>query len=189
MYEGVDNHEYEVFPIPVPVSEEHVKKYSKVRLLSLKTNPEAFGSTYENNVGKASAQWRAMIDTTDRLTIAARCVSAAGDNEWVGTASILTPEMVGQHTGDEGPNPYLLVGMWVHPAHRRKGLAKRLISVGVEWVRARTEGMPEEKRRILLEVHRHNESAKALYDELGFLELKDGECDDPNRIPMVIVVT
>lgn len=68
-----------------------------------------------------------------------------------------------------------------------KGLGRRLVGVGIEWVRARTEGLPEEKRQVRLEVHRHNESAKALYDGLGFMELNNVECEDPSRTPMFIV--
>ncbi|KAJ7709552.1 acyl-CoA N-acyltransferase [Mycena rosella] len=179
----MDNHAYHIFSIPVPVSEEHVDKYRELRLLALTTNPEAFGSKYEDNVDKTRAQWRAMIDTPERFTAVARVLSTG---EWAGMASILTPEMAGQHTGDTGPNPHLLVGMWVRPAHRRKGLGKRLIGAGIEWVRTRTEGMPDKKRQVTLEVHRHNESAKALYDGLGFV-VTDGECEDSNRIPMFVV--
>ncbi|KAJ6597230.1 acyl-CoA N-acyltransferase [Mycena vulgaris] len=184
----MDDSTYDVFSIPIPVSEENVIKYSQLRLCALKTNPEAFGSTYEGNVGKTLEQWREMVDTPDRLTVIARSVSTEDENtEWVGTASILTPEMAELYTGDAGPNPYALVGMWVHPAHRRKGLGKKLIAVGIEWVRARTEGMPERKRQVLLEVHRHNDSAKGLYDGLGFVEAKDRECENSNRIPMFII--
>jgi ribosomal protein S18 acetylase RimI-like enzyme len=61
------------------------------------------------------------------------------------------------------------------------GLARKLISAGIEWVRAQTEGLPDVKRQVFLGVHRHNESAKALYDGLGFVESKDGE-EDPIRV-------
>ncbi|KAJ7940323.1 acyl-CoA N-acyltransferase [Mycena leptocephala] len=176
---------YEVFRIPVPPSEEDVTKYSQLRLLGLKTNPEAFGSTFERESMNTKAEWRTRIDKKERFTIIARLVSTDAEDsiareEWVGTASILTPEMMGAHT-------YGVVGMWVHPEHRRKGLGKKLLAFGIEWVRARTEEMPDAERRVTLEVHRPNKAAKALYDGLGFVESKDEACEDPNRIPMFLV--
>jgi GNAT superfamily N-acetyltransferase len=43
--------------------------------------------------------------------------SETAREEWVGTASILTPTMWAQSDADT----YGVVGMWVHPEHRRKG--------------------------------------------------------------------
>jgi len=184
---------YEVFRIPVPPSEEDIINYSQLRLLGLKTNPEAFGSTYERESKNAHAEWKARIDNIERFTIIARLVPEDADNlareEWVGTASILTPEFIRAHAGNSKPNTYGVVGMWVHPEHRRKaGLGKKLLGFGIEWVRSRTEEIPAEPKRFTLEVHRPNQSAKALYDGLGFLESKDEQCEDPNRIPMFLVV-
>ncbi|KAJ7510172.1 hypothetical protein B0H11DRAFT_1958010 [Mycena galericulata] len=184
-----DSRRYEVFPISLPVSEEDVTNYSQLRLLGLKTNPEAFGSTFEGESTNTRAKWRARIDTKERFTIIARLLTGENDphEEWIGTASILTPELVGQ--GDSEVSPHVLVGMWVHPEHRRKGLAKKLIEVAIEYVRARTEGMRDERRLLMLEVHNSNKGAKALYAGLGFMELKDVrvECHGPDRTPLFIV--
>ncbi|KAJ6624516.1 hypothetical protein B0H10DRAFT_1784553 [Mycena sp. CBHHK59/15] len=187
---------YEVSPIPQPVAEEDVINYSRLRLLALKTNPEAFGSTYEVQSTFTRERWRAVIDTKERFTIVARLVSFEEDGssnrilreQWVGTASILMPEMIRAGSENPGGNEsvaYAMVGMWVHPEHRRKGLGKRLIEVGMEWVRTQTEGMPDEARQVALEVHRHNGVAKALYDGAGFLEATEENCEDPSRIPMI----
>ncbi|KAJ7156980.1 acyl-CoA N-acyltransferase [Mycena crocata] len=170
------NSRYRISAIRVPVSEEDLTQYIRLRLLALQTNPEAFGSTFSGESANTRAQWRARIDTKERFTIVARLVtedgSAGTEEEWVGTASIITPEMATGHTGDLGTSPHVLVGMWLHPEHRRKGLGKQLIGVGKEWIRTQTEGMPEAKKRIALEVHRSNVAAKALYNGLGFLELE-----------------
>ncbi|KAJ7721545.1 acyl-CoA N-acyltransferase [Mycena maculata] len=181
----MSNPRYEVFPISVPVSDEDVTNYSRLRLLGLKTNPEAFGSTFAGESTNTRETWRARIDTKERFTVIARLVTEDGSTkdarkEWVGTASVLTPEMARSAS-------HVLVGMWVHPEHRRKGLGKRLIEVGIEWVRARTEGMTVERRQLMLEVHRGNDAAKALYGDLGFVELKDFECHDAGRIPLFVV--
>ncbi|KAJ7221045.1 acyl-CoA N-acyltransferase [Mycena haematopus] len=176
---------YEVFRIPVPPAEQDVIKYSQLRLLGLKTNQEAFGSTFEGESKNTYEQWKTRIDNKERFTIIARSVSdnVAGE-EWVGTASILTPGVWANST----LTTYAIVGMWVHPEHRRKGIAKKLLEFGIEWVRRRAEGISDEGRRLTLEVHRPNQGAKALYDKLGFLESKVEQCEDPNRIPMFLVV-
>src|ERR1700761_4681289 len=103
---------YEISPIPLPASDSDVLKYSHLRLLALKTNPEAYGTTFTGESRNTPAMWRGRKDNTERLTIIARaraqravsdissrkpadCVSPEGQEEceWVGTASILTPEM------------------------------------------------------------------------------------------------
>ncbi|KAJ7343138.1 acyl-CoA N-acyltransferase [Mycena albidolilacea] len=178
---------YELFRIPVPPSEEDVIKYSQLRLLGLKTNPEAFGSTFEGESKNTHAQWKSRIDKEERFTIIARLVSRDSSEtareEWVGTASILTPTMWARSDADT----YGVVGMWVHPEHRRKGLGKKLLEFGIEWVRTRTEGNPT-ATRLALEVHRGNEGAKKLYDGLAFVESRDELCEDPDRIPLFLVV-
>ncbi|KAJ7905857.1 hypothetical protein B0H14DRAFT_2661907 [Mycena olivaceomarginata] len=148
---------YELFRIPVPPSEEDVIKYSKLRLLGLK------------QIQRLSEE---------RFTIIARLVSRPGNprEEWVGTASILTPTMWAQSDADT----YGVVGI-------RKGLGKKLLEFGIEWVRTRTEGNPT-ATRLALEVHRANEGAKKLYDGLAFVESRDELCEDPNRIPLFLAV-
>lgn len=114
-----DRRTYKVFPIPVPVSEEDIVQYSHLRLLGLKTNPEAFGSTYEGESTNTLEQWRGRIDIKERFTIIACLVSTEegkSRDEWIGTASILTPEMAMVDGG-----AHFLVGMWVHPEHRKQG--------------------------------------------------------------------
>ena len=53
----------------------------------------------------------------------------------------------------------------VHPAHRREGIARRLIAAGMEW--AEQVGA----RRVLLEVEERNSPAIRLYEDLGFTVL------------------
>jgi GNAT superfamily N-acetyltransferase len=140
---------YEVFRIPAPPSEEDVTKYSQLRLLGLKTNPEAFGSTFERESMNTKAEWRTRIDKKERFTIIARLVSTDAEDsiareEWVGTASILIPEMMGAHT-------YGVVGMWVHPEHRRKGRA--LLYTG--------------KKNLTLVSRRPREETARIWDRMG----------------------
>ncbi|CAA7261858.1 unnamed protein product [Cyclocybe aegerita] len=70
------------FIIPTPASEDHITRYKEIRLASLLTNPEAFGSRYgsENNGGSESAltfaQWEERVNTPGRSIFAA--VPASG---------------------------------------------------------------------------------------------------------------
>ncbi|KAJ7286150.1 acyl-CoA N-acyltransferase [Mycena rebaudengoi] len=184
---------YEIRPIPLPVTDDDLTKYIELRLLALKTNPEAFGSTYEGELANPRERWRLRIDTPERFTVVAHVVTMEQGirrEEWVGTASILTPKQVlyGCEPEKDQIVPYALVGMWVHPEHRRKGLGRKLVETGREWVRARTEGLSDKDRQILLEVHSNNDGAKALYDGAAFVEATGVVPEDPNRIPMVYVI-
>jgi len=97
----------------------------------------------------------------------------------VGTASILTPAMLQTKSAF-----YYLVGVWVDPEHRRRGLGRRLIEAGLNWVRERQGN--DEGVTVKMEVDCDNERAKALYKAVGFTELPDEESEGPNRVVMAI---
>ncbi|KAF7322466.1 GNAT family [Mycena chlorophos] len=169
-----DIYTYSAISKPAPDAE--LQNYITIRLLALKSNPEAFGSTYAGESQNTLEVWRGRVEHEGRMTF-----YAALDSEWVGTASIITPELA----VDGG---YHLVGMWVHPEHRRRGIGKNLVTKAIAFVRSRTEGEPDETRRTInLEVHGFNVAAKSMYESLGFREVVDGKCEDPNRVPMRVV--
>jgi len=60
-----------------------------------------------------------------------------------------------------------MVGLWVHPSHRRHGLAKRLITASIDYVRERVVSNSR-KTLLLAEVHKANDSAVGLYRSMGF---------------------
>jgi ribosomal protein S18 acetylase RimI-like enzyme len=53
---------YHLLIPPVPFSTRHLHKWINLRLLALKTNPEAFGSTYEEGLEKTEEMWRKRVD-------------------------------------------------------------------------------------------------------------------------------
>jgi [ribosomal protein S18]-alanine N-acetyltransferase len=55
-----------------------------------------------------------------------------------------------------------LVGMWVDPRHRRRGLAQTLISQAVRWSR------DHQARELILRVAEDNTAARVLYASAGF---------------------
>lgn len=58
-----------------------------------------------------------------------------------------------------------MMNIAVHPDHRRKGVAQALVAALIEGLRQRGSSC------LTLEVRGSNESARALYDRLGFLEI------------------
>nr|GAT54637.1 GNAT family [Mycena chlorophos] len=180
---AADSYTYSAISKPTPHAE--LQNYIKIRLLALKSNPEAFGSTHERESQNTLEVWRGRVEHEGRMTFYAALDSESEgtqrEGEWVGTASIITPELA----VDGG---FHLVGMWVHPEHRRRGVGKNLVTKAIAYVRERTEGESDETRRTInLEVHGFNVAAKSMYESLGFRDVLDGKCEDPNRVPMRVV--
>ncbi|KAG6813011.1 hypothetical protein H0H92_014749 [Tricholoma furcatifolium] len=165
---------YHLFEIPQPASDAHTYQYSVIRLLGLQTDAHAFGSTYNRESEFTVQQWHERLDTPGRTTFIACAGSTSEENEnWVGTAGLLAPKMwkaldwnPPEHLIAEDEALFILVGMWVHPDHRRQELGKRLIDA--VW-RKLGDDMEETKRKVLmLEVGKNNVEAKALYGHVGF---------------------
>jgi len=165
---------YTFAKVSVPATEAHITHYSSIRLSGLKIDPQAFGSTFEREAQFTRQQWKERLETPGRSTFGVSPQSFDDSLSWVGTAGILNPTMleaVGYTTpgdlvaGDTAA--YMVVGMWVHPEHRRKGLGRRLIEMGFKVVQDDEIGKP---KKILLKVHRTNEGAKLFYSNLGFVE-------------------
>ncbi|KAJ3997436.1 hypothetical protein F5050DRAFT_1569361 [Lentinula boryana] len=180
---------YSVVPIPTsPLLQAHVDKYASLRLLALRTNPECFFSTHDEEGRFSREQWRGRIDTDDRVTLIAVASKILADPsaEWVGLITVLTPEFLKERRDNIPPKfqkyamwlgepANVLVSMWVHPEHRCKGLGGRLISEAIDWVKKRTmtaknfdvnngrlEGV------VVLEVVKGNTGAGMLYRAMGF---------------------
>ncbi|KAJ3793901.1 hypothetical protein GGU11DRAFT_690861 [Lentinula aff. detonsa] len=191
---------YSVVPIPTsPLLQAHVDKYASLRLLALRTNPECFFSTQDEEGRFSREQWRGRIDTDDRVTLIASSSSSSFANtsvsldsldgeaaEWVGLITVLTPEFLKERRDNIPPKfqkyamcfgepANVLVSMWVHPEHRRKGLGGRLISEAIDWVKKRTvttKNFDVSNGRlggaVVLEVVKGNTGAGMLYRAMGF---------------------
>ena len=64
--------EYDVFPIPVPAAETHIRKYKHLRLTSLKGDPDAFSSTYERVSQFTDETWKERVNGSEKVTVIAR---------------------------------------------------------------------------------------------------------------------
>ena len=143
---------YTICPIPKPVSEEHLTQYIRIRLATLKTNPEAFGSTFADESAFPLSQWSARVDNPARTIFFATTASSTipkaslGDtasyhdeddqgSKWIGILSLLGPDMLRGVTfppkiaeaGDRNTEIYMLTGMWVDPEFRQKGVGRQLV--------------------------------------------------------------
>ncbi len=124
--------------------------YRECRLEALRSSPEAFGSTYEQEYPEA-LDWFA-----GRLR-SAEMFGAFRGTELLGIAGLLMNK--GQKEAHKG----LLVSMYVRPAARKMGLGRRLVETIVEFAQGQVEV-------IQLSVVSENEGAIRLYRELGFTE-------------------
>lgn len=184
-----------IYRIPSPASPDDVARYSQIRLSSLKTDPEAFSSTFEEAAQYTQHQWSERVNTDGRTTlIATRDV----DEEWLGTLSVLHPRMLRPMTNVFPRIPrvddavarneidrYLLVGMWVHPSARKTGVGRRLIKAALDIIKDEA-GVPS--KMVFLEVHMGNNVAKGLYSKMGFLEETACEGVGEGRTCMTISV-
>lgn len=178
-----------IYRVPNPAPSEDVARYTHIHLSTLKTNPEAFSATFEDAAKFTPQQWNERVNADGRTTFAARrsAAIAVGDvnDEWLGTLSVLHPRMlrpmtnvfphiprVADQVARNEMDRYLLIGVWVHPRARGKGVAQMMIKAALDIVKAEP-GEPGRKM-VFLELYTNNIAAKTLYTKLGFME--DTDC-------------
>lgn len=119
----------------------------EIRLRALAEDPSVFGSTLEREQRYTPDVW------TSRVTGESSATFVAEDGGPVGTATGIL---------DDRPGTAQLVGMWVAPEARGKGVARLLVDTVAAW--ARDQGM----HRVALWVTDPNAPARALYERTGF---------------------
>ena len=128
--------------------EEHDWKHLKsVRLAALAQSPEAFGSSLAREQGTTDDGWREWIREWPTFV-------AFHQNTAVGLAAGVNGDQSGERK---------LIAAWVHPDHRRSGVASALIESLKEWARA------DGAARLTLWVARTNDSAVRLYRRHHFM--------------------
>jgi ribosomal protein S18 acetylase RimI-like enzyme len=74
----------------------------------------------------------------------------------------------------DAPGRMHLVGMWVDPRHRRRGVAQALVERAVRWAQER------QADEVILWVADHNLPARRLYERVGFQPTGDRQPSPSN---------
>jgi len=132
-----------------------------VRLRALQDAPQAFASTYADEVGRPRSEWDERVASAsagaDRFTALAlvgeQCVGLAG----------------GFRNDDDGHHADIdLVSMWVEAAYRGSGVAEQLVDAVLDWARDEAQAQV-----VGLWVTRGNGRAQRFYEREGFVETGD----------------
>ena len=146
-----------------PLTVEHLDDYRTIRLRSLTTDPDAFGSTLARESEFNAAAWRSRLQ------------GFAGR-----PGQVFIDEIDGNPVGVVGigrselPDDAMLWGMWVDPTVRGRGVGARLVDAAIEWALA------NECSTVTLWVMRSNDSALRLYERHGFDFQADTGRDAPD---------
>ncbi len=124
--------------------------YRDIRLEALRTNPEAFGSTFEIEDAQPLTWFSAGLASSTLL-------GAFRDAQLLAIAGFAIQQ------GPKKAHKGFIWGMYVRPDARRAGIGRRLIEAILDLARHHVE-------LVQLTVVRENEQARHLYASLGFLE-------------------
>jgi ribosomal protein S18 acetylase RimI-like enzyme len=133
-----------------------------IRLEALLRDPQAFGSTYAESIGRTDDEWRAWVSRPGVTLLLARA-----DQDVVG--------IVGGLRGDDitwDASVAWVVSMYVTAGFRQRGVGRRLLQA----ILANLERDPA-LTRVILHVSRSQLAAQRLYASLGFQPIgeEDGE--------------
>ena len=142
------------------------RTFAPVRLRSLADSPEAFTSDHSRESTYDEAKWRDLAATGKWFV--------AVDDELVGVA-------VGVDGWSGDPKDRELVGMWVAPSHRRRGIAQALLDRVKAW--AASEGATT----LRLGVREGNEQALVAYHNMG-MRTSEGKMPEIRQPTTAIIV-
>jgi GNAT superfamily N-acetyltransferase len=120
-----------------------------LRLQALSEAPDAFGSTYDREVARTTADWQRWLSPGATFILDA----PGGANGLV----------AGQLDATD-PTAVLLMAMWVHPVVRGAGAADELVAAVIAWAAS------EDAKTVRLDVFQANARARRFYERLGFRE-------------------
>ena len=126
--------------------------YFNIRLEALFNNPEAFGSSYEEEKKQTAAKYKERFQDSSSFTF-----GAFDDSKLIGVITLL------KETRMKLRHRTTIVAMYVTPEMRGKGVAKSLMNEAIHKA-MNLEGIEQ----IYLTVVSSNVAAKKLYTSLGF---------------------
>ena len=125
-----------------------------LRLESLRTDPLAFGSTLDRELGFPSERWQERAKDGAISPRSATFVAVAPDGRLAGMAGTMLTDV---------PRVLAVWGMWVRPEARGKGLGGKLLDALLAWGRCTHPGST-----VRLEVNPEQVAAVHLYESRGF---------------------
>ncbi|NLP50083.1 GNAT family N-acetyltransferase [Bacillus sp. RO1] len=128
------------------------ENYRTIRLEALKNKPEAFSSSYEDEVEYSVEKYRDRFNNDHTYTY-----GAFNEDNLVGTVTLLC------ETKKKIKHRATIVAMYVKPDQRNLGVGKALMNVAINKAKE-LKGIEQ----IYLAVTASNEPAKRLYTSLGF---------------------
>lgn len=138
-----------------PLDTADAAAYQRLRLLALRESPTAFSASYEDEVGRPLDDVAARIAPAKDGSICMLGVFVR--DELAGFVAIVRPQRAKLRHAVE------LAGMYVAPAHRRRGLGRALLDAAIAHARS-FDGV----RQVKLGVNTANAAAVALYRSVGF---------------------
>lgn len=119
----------------------------ELRLQALSDAPGAFGSTYERELARTTADWQRWL--------------SPGVTFLLDTPKGAAGLVAGARDATDADVVHLLA-LWVHPASRGSGAAEDLVAAVVAWAAA------EGARVVRLDVVQANDRARRFYERTGF---------------------
>jgi len=145
-----------------PTTEDDWAALRAIRLAALLDAPTAFGVSHQTAAAQTEAQWRERA--------AAGSTVRPKTEFWLAFDEAVSNDAIGMIGGGvDGHGHYNLIGMWVTPARRGSGAARRL----VEAVKARAAELGH--RRIVLDVAPDNARAARFYRNQDFVFIDEWE--------------
>ncbi|MFI2777752.1 GNAT family N-acetyltransferase [Streptomyces sp. ALB3] len=141
----------------------------EIRLVALRdpAAPIAFLETHEQALAKPDAFWQERTANAAAGEFVRQFIAEAPDGRWAGTVTVLVERQGGEPGFGEAVevDQGHLVGVFVRPGHRGRGLVDALFREAIDWAWSLTEPRLE---RVRLYVHESNARAEASYRRIGF---------------------
>ncbi|MFE9853726.1 GNAT family N-acetyltransferase [Streptomyces sp. NPDC005780] len=155
---------------PVRADEWQLVKELRLAALQDPVAPVAFLETYEQAVERSDDFWRERTAGGSEAGDGGvrQFVAEAPDGSWAGSVTVLIERPGGEVRFGERAAVHQahVVGVFVRPEARGRGLAEELFRAGTDWAWSLGEPLIE---RVRLYVHEDNPRAAALYRRIGFV--------------------
>ncbi|MCX5141679.1 GNAT family N-acetyltransferase [Streptomyces sp. NBC_00338] len=155
-----------------PVRADEWQQAKELRLAALRdpAAPVAFLETYETCLERTDDFWRerTLGASEDGAGGVRQFVAEGSDGSWAGTVSVLIERPDGDAVfgGAAVVHQAHVVGVFVRPEARGRGLIDELFRAGTDWAWSLGEPLIE---RVRLYVHEDNPRAAAVYRRIGFV--------------------